>query len=1026
MKRNGRESPPQTVRILLVDDDPESLIALEAILESLGQELIKANSGVEALRHVLKDDFAVILLDVRMPDLDGFETARMIRERVRSRHTPLLFLTGYRDDELRFRGYDLGAVDYLTKPVVPEILRSKVSVFVELHKKNAFLRQYAEALEGKKTELERAIATRTRAEEEVRTLNTRLAERLAELRVANQRLETLYEKDKEIDKLKTQFFTNISHELRTPLALVLGSVERLLRSESFTPEQRHHVETIERHSTILLKQVNDLLDISKLDAAKMGLNYADVDMAQLVSFTTGCFEDLARERRISFTMAAPSSLPVQVDAEKAQRVLLNLFSNAFKHTPDGGKVHCHLSADQERLFISIQDSGVGVPPELRDVIFERFWQGDPSPGGRFGGTGLGLSIAQEFAQLHGGHITVHDAPGGGACFTVELPLTAPAGTEIRGRSPEPTEIAAVARLTLAQLAWPQQEDRDSEQQSEGVTIAPDESKPLLLVVEDNQAMNRFLRETLAAEFRVEVAFDGEQGLQKAVALSPDLILTDVMMPGTSGERMIRQIRTMPELNAVPIVVLTAKADQELRTNLLEQGVQDYLTKPFSVAEMLARLRNLVTMKRTRDVLQAEIESRSENLETMAQTLAQRKREAQLALAVAEESNRARDQFLATISHEMRTPLTAIIGWARLLRTGNLDKESFSRALETIERNARAQAKLIEDLLDTSRIITGKMRLDVRTMELPPVIQAAIDAVRPAVEANAIQLYTVLDPDAGPVLGDPDRLQQVVWNLLSNAVKFTPREGRVQVRLERVNAEAHLTVIDSGKGIKPEFLPYVFDRFRQGDSSTTRTHSGLGLGLAIVRHLVELHGGTVQADSPGEGGGASFQVRLPLVIAAVESHVPLATVDRESTVDLRGLRVLVVEDEADTREMICLTLRRYGAKVTPASSAAEALKALRRIRPDLLLADIEMADEDGYTLLRKVKALESARREPIPAFALTAHTRPEDRRRAFAEGFQLHIPKPIEPAALASIVAEWWAGKPRDPDRPETVGSGSER
>ncbi len=385
---------------------------------------------------------------------------------------------------------------------------------------------------------------------------------------------------------------------------------------------------------------------------------------------------------------------------------------------------------------------------------------------------------------------------------------------------------------------------------------------------------------------------------------------------------------------------------------------------------------------------------------------------------AQEVNRLKDEFLATLSHELRTPLTAVLGWTRLLGTGQLDETTHKRALETIERNAQAQVQLIDDILDVSRIIRGKLRLDVRPTELSSVIEAAVDSVRPAAEAKSIRLQVVLDPRAGPVSGDPDRLQQVVWNLLSNAIKFTPKDGRVQVLLTRVNSHLELSVSDTGQGIEKKFLPYVFDRFRQADPSTTRKHGGLGLGLAIVRHLIELHGGTVTAESAGAGQGTTFKVSLPLMsvhqpeFASHSGEHPVVAghptagepLMQECPSELGGLRVLLVEDEPDSREMLAVVLTQCRADVRTVSNAADALSQLESWRPDVLISDIEMPGEDGYTLIRKVRSLPPERGGRIPAAALTAYARAEDRMRALLAGFQLHIPKPVEPAELAAVVA----------------------
>lgn len=384
-------------------------------------------------------------------------------------------------------------------------------------------------------------------------------------------------------------------------------------------------------------------------------------------------------------------------------------------------------------------------------------------------------------------------------------------------------------------------------------------------------------------------------------------------------------------------------------------------------------------------------------------------------AEAEQSNRLKDEFLATVSHELRTPLNSMLGWTRLLREGKLDPASHDRALETIERNARSQTQLIEDLLDVSRIISGNMRLDVQSVDLVPIIQTAINSVRPAAEAKTIALNVVLDPNAGPVSGDPTRLLQIVWNLLSNAIKFTPKLGRVQVRLARVNSHIEITVSDTGVGISPEFLPFAFDRFRQADSKLTRSHSGLGLGLAIVRQLVELHGGTINAYSEGEGQGASFTIQLPqLVVRDVELRSAAVLERKHPTIRpdvpieyssaLNGLRVLVVEDESDSRQLLTTILERCNATVLAVASVADALISLDQFAPEILVSDIEMPGEDGYSFIREVRAREAGQKGRIPAAALTAHAGVVDRMRALAAGFDIHVPKPVEPAELVAVIA----------------------
>ena len=379
---------------------------------------------------------------------------------------------------------------------------------------------------------------------------------------------------------------------------------------------------------------------------------------------------------------------------------------------------------------------------------------------------------------------------------------------------------------------------------------------------------------------------------------------------------------------------------------------------------------------------------------------------------AEESSRLKDEFLATISHELRTPLNAILGWTRMLRLEKLNSAETTKAMETIERNARAQAQLIEDLLDVSSIITGKLRMDVRPANPTSFIEAAIEAVTPAAEAKGVILQKVMDTGAVALPGDPVRLQQVVWNLLSNAIKFTPRGGRVQVRLERVNSHVQIVISDTGQGIPPDFLPFVFDRFRQADQRTSRQHGGMGLGLAIVRHLVEMHGGSVEADSRGEGQGSTFTVRLPVTpvyqVDESQGNVHPGARDLLPEVEgsdrLDGLKVLIVDDEKDTRELLTASLEQCGAQVFSVSSGAEALKALDEFKPALMISDIGMPEQDGYDLMRAIRALPAEHGGAIPAIALTAYARVEDRLRALRSGYQMHVPKPVELAELVAVVA----------------------
>jgi signal transduction histidine kinase/CheY-like chemotaxis protein len=404
------------------------------------------------------------------------------------------------------------------------------------------------------------------------------------------------------------------------------------------------------------------------------------------------------------------------------------------------------------------------------------------------------------------------------------------------------------------------------------------------------------------------------------------------------------------------------------------------------------------------LLTASLYARAHDAQRRAEELAASREELlkqeQTARANAETAGRAKDEFLASLSHELRTPLNALVGWLWWLRKGELDEARQARALETIERNTQALAQLIEDLLDVSRIITGKLRLKTRVVFPAPLADAAVEAIRPAAIAKSIELLTTFDPEAGPVLADPDRLQQVMWNLLSNAIKFTPEKGRVTVSLARAGAAVSLEIRDTGRGIAPALVPHIFERFRQSETTLT-TPLGLGLGLSIVRYLVEVHGGRVAAVSPGEGLGATFTVTLPVYTEAAPT-APDTGPDDATRMD--GLAILVIEDDPDARQWLVETLERWGARVSTASTGREALDAVTRERLDVLVSDIRLPDTDGYELIRKIRDIEGALGRYTPAVALTAYPRVEDRARALQAGYQMHVPKPVAPHDLASVIA----------------------
>jgi signal transduction histidine kinase len=532
-------------------------------------------------------------------------------------------------------------------------------------------------------------------------------------------------------------------------------------------------------------------------------------------------------------------------------------------------------------------------------------------------------------------------------------------------------------------------------------------------------------ETLDAD--LITAQSGEEALKRVLQEDFAVILLDVNMPDIDGLETATLIRRYKRSRHTPIIFVTAYADEMQTSRGYELGAVDYILSPVIPEVLRTKVQAFVDLYQAQAGLAeanqalerrvaertAELQASNERLqgEIAERVRAQTEREALLERekvlrAEAEELSRLKDEFLATMSHELRTPLNAIFGWSTLMRTRRLDAATQERALETIERNARAQKRLIEDLLDVSRIVTGKVTLEVMVVELRRVITAAVESMLPAAQAKSIELVTLLDSGSNIFRGDFARLQQVVCNLLSNAIKFTSRGGRVEVRLARHGDIAQLTITDSGQGIKPEFLPHVFDRFRQEDGSISRKHGGLGLGLAIVRYLIEMHGGTVEAASDGEGRGATFTVRLPVPEAdeAVESPAAAQTSAAAAKgTQLQGLHVLVVDDDPGARELLANMLQGYGARVSLASSGPVALTLLFEQRPHVMLADIGMPEMDGYTLIEQVRALDPHLGGRIPAVAVTAHASAQDRLRALHNGFQNHVAKPVEPEELAAVI-----------------------
>ena len=938
----------------------------------------------------------------------------------------------------------------------------------------------------------------------------------------------------EIDRAKTAFFSNVSHEFRTPLTLILGPLEDLLRAEApHSIADRDRLKLVHRNSLRLLKLVNTLLDFSRIEAGRVQALFQPTDLAAFTTDLASAFRSaIERAGMVLAVDAPPLREPAYVDRDMWEKVVLNLVSNAFKYTLSG-RITVSLHESGGSIALAVTDTGIGIPEKEQEHVFERFHRVEGMQGRTHEGTGIGLALVQELAKLHGGSVAVVSQPGAGSTFTVTIPAGKahlPADRIVAARPLASTALGATPFVEEA-LRWLPEHVRASSATHDVIdTVAPtaphashDVARAHILLADDNADMRDYVYRMLSVQYDVVAVADGLSALAEARRHRPDLVLADVMMPLLDGFGLVRELRNDTELSGVPIVLLSARAGEEAKVEGWGAGADDYIVKPFSARELLARIEshlNLTRVRREAEAALRESEGRFRALvlassdavyrmsadwsemrflegrdfipdthevsrnwiatyiapedqphvlsviheavrtksafqlehrvrrvdgtlgwtfsraipimdargevaewfgtatdvtprKQIEQALHQSLSAEQQAKTEAQRASRMKDEFLTTLSHELRTPLNAILGWSQILAANpNPTLESLRPGLETIERNVRVQAQLIEDLLDVSRITEGKLRLDVKQVSLCDVVDEALASVRPAADAKQIRVQTMLSRESDHVNGDPARLQQVVWNLLSNAVKFTPKGGRIQVLLERVSSHVAVSVSDNGEGIAPEFLPYVFERFRQADQTTTRAFGGLGLGLSIVKHLVELHGGIVRVKSDGKGKGASFTVELPLRLQRHEaridavSRMPVESLDalRADDARLDGVTVLYVDDEPDARELVQRVLTGQGARVITADSADVGRQLMVREHPNVLVADIGMPEEDGYSLIRTIRSLPAEQGGSIPAAAVTAMARTEDRRRALLAGFQTHVAKPVDVAELVAVVA----------------------
>lgn len=653
--------------------------------------------------------------------------------------------------------------------------------------------------------------------QEIQTSNKKLIRLNDELTQREEEIRQVYKRLFDMDQLKSQFFANVSHELRTPLTLIIGPTRTLLKQNSMDVSQRYLLETIERNSYTLLKHVNDLLDVSKLEAGKMTLNYSSVNLSRLVQNIAAHFDSVAKERNIEFELNMPESCPAQVDAPKIERVVLNLISNAFKFTPDSGKIQCSLNLSGTSVWISIGDSGSGVPVSQRELIFEKFRQGEEGDSRSFGGTGLGLSIAKDFVTLHLGSIQVYDSPLGGALFKVQLPLGAPEQVaESNWASNEENQFALVSTIN---------EFKEIELKDPGKSNSFS-GKPKILIVEDNPEMRRYIFDTLSSEFHLIIANDGKQGLEKTIREKPNLIITDVMMPNMSGDQMVREIRQLPEFANTSIIFLSAKSDQNFRIKLLQEGAQDYLIKPFTPEELIVRVNNLITLQKTIERL--------------------------------ESTNKDMESFSYSVSHDLRAPIRWIQGFVNILMEDfgpALDPEAF-RLLQTIDKNTTLMSNLIQDLLSFHRVT--KFEMKARTVDMENMVKEVVDAV--LINYPKIS-YSIEIGKLPNTICDRAAIKQVWVNLISNAIKYSSTRDQPCVKItSKDEGEFYTyTVKDNGVGFDKKYANKLFKVFQR--LHLQEEFEGTGVGLAIVDRIVQRHGGQVFAE--GEVNlGSTFSFTLP--------------------------------------------------------------------------------------------------------------------------------------------------------------------
>ena len=824
-------------------------------------------------------------------------------------------------------------------------------------------------------------------------------DRIATQEQENARIEALAA----ADRAKTLFFSNVSHEFRTPLTLMLGPLSDAL-AEPMPDGQRERLQIAERNAHRLLRLVNSLLDFSRIEAGRTQATFSATDLAKLTTELASHFQSACSQAGLELIVECePLPEPVYVDRAMWEKIVLNLLSNAFKFTLEGG-IKVTLKVRGEGVELKVVDSGVGIPQADAALVFDRFHRVEGQRGRSMEGSGIGLSLVKEMVALHGGVVRVRSADGKGSVFSVRLKF----GTahlppnQIVEQPAQAGRWAGTASYLEEAVGWLERDGAPPDR-LEGQTPAGAISAHILLA-DDNADMRAYIQRILEKNgHHVTLVKNGREALAAiAAGPLPDLVLTDVMMPDTDGFTLLKTLRANEATRDMVVMLLSARAGPEARVEGLAAGADDYMVKPFDARELVARIDGAINLSHQRRasaareaVLQAEMkaEERVRELEITAHKQAEEE---------LREASRRKDEFLAMLAHELRNPLAPISAAAQMIGMTRLSEEKLRHTSGVIARQVSHMTALIDDLLDVSRVTRGLVDIERTPQDVRNVVFHAIEQVRPLIESKRHRLVTDLAPDVGSVLGDQKRLVQIISNLLNNSAKYTPDGGRITVRTELAGDDVELVVEDNGAGIAPGLQATVFELFSQAERTPDRTQGGLGLGLALVKNLVELHGGTVDCYSAGVGMGSRFTVKLPRTSARAEAAPPLPP--RPTDAREGGLKIMVVDDNVDAAEMLEIMLDAVGHQVVAEHNATNAIRrAHEGGELDVAILDIGLPDLDGYELARRLRA--DSRSAGLVLVALTGYGQASDRDKGIAAGFDHYLVKPVSPSTLINLMSE---------------------